>query len=173
MKSKVINILFFCYVLSTTVNAVGQPADSITGNDLIDIWIAQSERREHIVKLYIQNQQSDTIALRSSFYIDEPKYPSYILVNRCIQINVDSIYCTWDMPLDISNPIRIEYGDKWLYIPPKQIVYMEIPIRRNYVEYEVYFEVRFLLLYKRKSFRYMKESNKIYMERYNKRNKQE
>jgi hypothetical protein len=71
------------------------------------------------------------------------------------------------MPLDISNPMRIEYGDKWLYILPKQVVYMEIPIRRDYVEYEVYFKVRFLLLYKSKSFLCMKESNKIYMERYN------
>jgi hypothetical protein len=71
-------------------------------------------------------------------------------------------------PIDELNPVRIEYGDKWLYIPPKQIVYMEIPIRRDYVEYEVYLEARLLLLYKRKSYLCIKESNKIYMERYKK-----
>jgi hypothetical protein len=114
MKNKVIHILYSCYILLTTFNAVGQPIDTITSNDLINIWITQSEKHEHTVKLYVQNQQTDTIMLRSSFFLDDFSRQSYILVYRCDKINVDSVNCYRQSPLNETNPTIIEYANRKL-----------------------------------------------------------
>jgi hypothetical protein len=168
MKNKVIHILFSCYILSTTLNAIGQPIDSIASNNLVNVWIAQSDKQEHIVKLYIQNQQTDTIMLRSSFFLDDFSRQSYILVYRCDQINMDSVNCYRQSPLNETNPTLIEYANRKLFISPKETVYIEIPIRRDYIESDIYLKMRFLLLHKDKVHIYMTESNKIHMERYKK-----
>ena len=168
MKNRIINIMMFGLLLSIKSNALKLPMDSIECRDLINIQIVQSEKQEHVVKLYVQNPQMDTVIIRSSFYLDNIDYASYILVYCCIPINKDSVYCMWDSTEEFD-PTRVEYGDRWLYIPPGQIIYMEVPIRRDYIEYDIYFKVRFLLLYKGISSLYIKESNKIHIERYEKR----
>jgi hypothetical protein len=153
-------------MLSIAINAIGQSTDSIINVDVIDIRIEQSKEVEHIVKLYIQNQQTDTVMIRSSFFLDDFSRQSYILVFRCDKINIDSVNCYRQSPLNETAPTLIEYANRKLFISPKETVYIEIPIRRDYLMSDIYFKVRLLLLYKEKVYIYTKESNKIYMERY-------
>jgi hypothetical protein len=153
-------------MLSITINSIAQSKDSILSVDMIDIQIIQSKEIEHVVKLYIQNQQTDTIMLRSSFFLDDFSRQSYILVYCCDKMGVDSVNCYRQPPLNEIVPTLIEYANRKLFISPKETVYIEIPIRRDYLMSDIYFKVRFLLLYKGKIYIYENETNKIYMEKY-------
>ncbi|MDR3235773.1 MAG: hypothetical protein LBT48_03485 [Prevotellaceae bacterium] len=165
MKNKVIFsiMLICCTALSNrAANIYEQSTDNVNQEDLISIWIAQNENNENIVNLFIQNQQLDTIFLRSSFAIDNPRNSSYILVYSCNYImDTDSVICNWQYPDMEEGDILIEYANRKLFIHPKDVVSLEIPIRSNYIETEVYFKVRFLLIYDKKTYFFEKETNKI------------
>jgi hypothetical protein len=75
----------------------------------------------------------------------------------------------WDA-IDETNPMQLEYSNsKWLYIEPKQTVLLDVPVRRDYAGYDLYLKIRFLTIYRKKSYVCMKVSNKIHLEPYDKR----
>ena len=139
-----------------------------TDSTVISVHIEQNmnSKSEYLysVNLFIHNPQSDTIIIRSSFFIDEPQKPSHILVYSCKQTE-DSLVCDFDLPKSWVNlePFVVEYFNRRLSIPPNDIISLEIPIRDDYVETEVYLKVQILVLYQRNVYIFRKKTNKIFI----------
>jgi hypothetical protein len=168
MKNKIIFILIFMCnnVSSFKACEINQQIDSI--DKKITVWIEQDKEKEHIIKLFVRNEQLDTLVLRSSFTLDNPQRISHILIYSCERIiELDSVVCDWREPSIEEGETLIEYANRKVFIPTKNVVSFEIPIRRSYIETEVYFKVKLLFIYKKNVFVFEKETNKIYVERLN------
>ncbi|MDR0604728.1 MAG: hypothetical protein LBG80_10535 [Bacteroidales bacterium] len=171
MKNKIILVcIFLCNnLLLLNAHEVKQQFDSVDINKKISIWIEQDKEKDHIVKLFIRNEQLDSLVLRSSFTLNNPQKMSYVLIYSCNHVTeLDSIICNWQEPSIEEGEILMEYSDRKVFIKDKEVVSFEIPIRRNYIETEVYFKVKLIFVYKRKIFIVEKETNKIYVKRLNK-----
>jgi hypothetical protein len=169
MKNKIIFIfIFMCNnMLLLKACEIKQQLDSI--DKKVTIWIEQDKEKEHIVELFVRNEQLDTLFLRSSFTLDNPQRMSYILIYSCDHITkLDSVVCDWREPSIEESEILIEYANRKVFIPAKDVVSFEIPIRRNYIETEVYFKVKLIFVYKKKIFVLEKETNKIHVKRLSK-----
>jgi hypothetical protein len=169
MKNEIILILaFMCNsMLPLKACEIKQQMDSI--DKKVSVWIGQNKEKEHIIELFVRNERLDTLILRSSFALDDPQRMSYILIYSCDHVTeLDSIVCDWREPSIEEGEALIEYANRKVFITPKDVVSFEIPIRRNYIETEVYFKVKLLFIYKRDIFVFEKETNKIYVKKLNK-----
>ena len=141
---------------------------SINIDDVIAVHIEQNMNIEreyrHSINLFIHNQQLDTIRIRSSFVLDEPQMPSHILVYSCKDVK-DSLICDydWSRPGGHIEPLVVEYSNRRMFIAPKNTVSLEIPIRNDYAETEIYFKVQILVVYQEKAYFFIKETNKIFL----------
>jgi hypothetical protein len=169
MKSKTIILaaMLACGAAALAkANATAIPADSISGEEPVRLWIKQSEKVGNVVQLFIQNRQRDTLILQSSFYVDDCTKRSHVLVYCCGQHpNYDSTECDWySAPLEAG---PLEYADGKLRIPPNKTFYLEIPVWDWYIGYEVYLKPRLWFLRNDEKFLYVatKETNRIYLKR--------
>jgi hypothetical protein len=169
MKNKIILILIFMCsnILLLKACEIKQQMDSI--DKKITIWIEQDEEKEHIIKLFVRNDQLDTLVLRSSFTLDNPQRISYILIYSCNYITkLDSVVCDWREPSIEEGEMLMEYANRKTFISVGDVVSFEIPVRRSYLETEVYFKVKLIFVYKKKAFVLEKETNKIHVKRLSK-----
>jgi hypothetical protein len=166
MKNKIIFIfIFICNnMLILKACEIKQQPDSI--DKKVTIWIEQNKEKEHIIELFVRNEQLDTLVLRSSFTLDNPQRMSYILVYSCNYVTkLDSVVCDWREPSIEEGEILIEYANRKVFMPVGDVVSFEIPIRRSYLETEVYFKVKLIFVYKKKVFVLEKETNRIHVKR--------
>jgi hypothetical protein len=171
MKNKIILIFIFMCNSLWLLNAheIAQWLDSIDVDKEVSVWIEQDKEKDHIIKLFVRNERLDSLVLRSSFTLNNPQRMSYVLIYSCDYVMaLDSVVCDWQEPSIEEGEILIEYANRKMFIPATNVVSFEIPIRRNYLETEVYFKVKLLFVYKRKVFVIEKETNKICVKRLNK-----
>lgn len=169
MKSKAIILAAMLACGSTALakaNAADSPADSVSGEKSVHLWIKQSEKIGYIVQLFIRNRQRDTIILRSSFYVDIYEERSHVLVYCCgCSPNRAPTYCDWYPASLESRPV--EYAEGKLRIPPGKTFYFEFPVRDEYIEHIVYLKPQLWFLTKDEKFLHVatKETNRIYLKR--------
>jgi hypothetical protein len=147
-------------------NAADRPADSVSGEDTVRLWIRQSERVGNVVRLFVQNRQRDTIIMLSSFYVDDFRKHSHVLVYGCgWRKDYDSTYCDWySAPLE-AEPLEFSGGKLWM--PPGKTFYFEIPVWDMYIGHEVYLKPQLWFLRNEKEILCIvtKETNRIYLKR--------
>ncbi len=175
-KIKILIILLLCKTQFATANTETKDS-SFNVNDVITAHIEQNidnqSEYEYTINLFVQNIGFDTVSIRSSFLLDDHRSLSHILIYSCQHEN-DSLVCkyNWTSPEEKLESQVIEYFDRSFILLPKRTVSMEIPIRGDYEETEIFFKIQIAVLYREKVYFFKTETNRIFLTKLEKNSKE-
>ena len=162
MKSKL--VILGCVLALSYFQLLARDTDSILS--------ARIERGDNLsswsINLIIENiMQEDTLFTRSSFFIDEYRAPSRILIQHSRPTNsADSLIFTWGASHGDFEPNIISFSDERIMkIPPREKITLSVPISHFYMGRIIFLDIRMMCRVNEEVFFVEKRTNKILFER--------
>ncbi len=160
-KSRILIILTVLMLINTNIHSQNKQniPDSLLNNTIVNVELVKDSCG---IGFLVKNELSDTILLRSSFFVDDPAKPSHILIYYCLHDkNSNTINCDYGYATNTSiPPVVLEFFNRRVAIPPKKEIYFPLSIP-SYDNSTIFLKVQLVLLQKEKLWYERKTTNSI------------
>lgn len=134
--------------------------DSLLRDDLVSIELKQDTN--NYLHLFVQNNTTDTIVLKSTFTLDNPTKLSFILIYKCENAKNDSSeFCDFGyFTQTASEPIVKKFANGFIAILPNRKAKLPF-FRAEKKDYSIYLLLQCLIKYNDKWYVTRKKTNRI------------